>query len=64
MKIDTDLNKLDSNGERAMKIIKHFGRNYLSDKLTVCLLVLVAAALIGVIVICILKQKRYYVITK
>lgn len=62
MKIDTDLNKLEATGVRAMKYVNHFGKNYLTDKLIICLIVLVAAALIAVIVVCILKEKKYYVV--
>lgn len=57
MKIDTQLNTLESTGKRTMKYIRYFGKTYMTDRFIICMIILIAAALIVIIVVGVLGNK-------
>ena len=58
MKIDTQLNKIEATGARAMKYVRYFGKTYLTDKFIICMIFLIAIAVIAIIVVSVVKDKR------
>lgn len=58
MKIDTQLNTLESTSVRTMKYVRYFGKNYMTDKFIIFMVILIAGALIGIIIAAILKNKK------
>jgi hypothetical protein len=58
MKIDTQLNTLESTSQRAMKYVRYFGKNYMTDKFIIFMVILIGGALIGIIIAAILKDKK------
>ncbi len=57
MKIDTQLNTLESTGKRTMKYIRYFGKTYMTDRFVIFMIILIAAAIIAIIVTAIIKDK-------
>ncbi len=57
MKIDTELNTLESTSARTMKYVRYFGKNYMTDKFMIFMVIMIAGALIGIIIAAILKEK-------
>lgn len=51
MKIDTQLNKIESTVQRTGKYIKYFTRNFMTDRFIMVLVGLIVCAIIGVIVV-------------
>ena len=60
MKIDTQLNQLESTSQRTAKYIKYFTRNFMTDRLILVLIILVVCAIVAIIVVSCLDNKRYY----
>ena len=63
MKIDEQLNKIESTSQRTVKYIRYFGKNFLTDKFILFLIALIAMALIAIIVASALKTKTIVVTT-
>ena len=58
MKIDTQLNTLESTSQRTMKYIRYFGKTYMTDKFIIFMIILIAGSLLGIIIAAILKEKN------
>ncbi|CDW78289.1 qa-snare protein [Stylonychia lemnae] len=58
MKIDTQLNQIESTSQRAMKYIRYFGKNYMTDKFIIFMVILIAGALVGIIIAAVVKDKN------
>ena len=51
MKIDENLNKLDSATQRTGKYIKYFTKNFMTDRLIMVLIILVVLGIVAVIIV-------------
>lgn len=51
MKIDEKLNKLEATAQRTRKYISYFTRNFMTDRLIMILIILVALGIVAVIVV-------------
>ena len=51
MKIDPQLDKLESTGKRTMQYVNYFGRTFMTDRLIICLALLIVAGVVATIVI-------------
>eukprot|EP00347_Sterkiella_histriomuscorum_P014027 403362439 len=57
MKIDTQLNTIESTSQRTMKYIRYFGKNYMTDKFIIFMVIMIAGALLGIIIAAVVKNK-------
>jgi hypothetical protein len=62
MKIDTQLNQIESTTMRTVKYIKYFTRNFMTDRFIMVLIVLIVCAIVGVIVVACLGNNQAYII--
>ena len=62
MKIDTQLNKVDATSKRAMKYVRYFQKTMMTDKLMMCLIVLIGVAVIALIVVAAVKKKEVVIV--
>ena len=51
MKMDTKLNQIEATSQRAMKYVKYFQRNFMTDRLIMVLIILVCLAVAACIVV-------------
>ncbi len=64
MKIDTKLNQIEATGSRAMKYVRYFSRNFMTDRLIIILLVLVGLAIVAVIIVAALGNDNNVVVVR
>ena len=57
MKIDTQLNTIESTGQRTMKYIRYFGKTYMTDRFIIFMIILIAAALVVIIAVGVIGDK-------
>lgn len=58
MKIDTQLNQLEATSKRTMKYIVYFGKNYMTDKFIIFMVLMIAGAVLGIIIAAALKSNN------
>lgn len=57
MMIDKELNTLESTSVRTMKYVRYFGKNYMTDKFLIFMIIMIAGSLIGIIIVAIQREK-------
>ena len=57
MKIDTQLNDLETAGQRTMKYVKYFGKTLMTDRFMMCMILMIVLAIISLIIVAVLKNK-------
>lgn len=55
--IDKELNTLESTSVRTMKYVRYFGKNYMTDKFLIFMIIMIAGSLIGIIIVAIQREK-------
>ena len=58
MKIDTQLNQIESTSKRAMKYVRYFGKTAMTDRFFLCMIFLIVIAVIVLIILAAVKKKK------